>query len=155
LAAAFPGSIIHAVDLSEEALAIAQFNAASYHFQERICFYQGSWLHPLEHLRGKLTGIVSNPPYIPSQMVPELQPEVAQHEPFLALDGGADGLDCIRHLISTAPAYLRSGGILLFEMMVGQADVVRELLHQQGSYHSVQIHPDLAGIERFALAYRI
>ncbi|PSB54216.1 protein-(glutamine-N5) methyltransferase, release factor-specific, partial [Chroococcidiopsis cubana CCALA 043] len=93
-------------------------------------------------------------PYIPSKLVPQLQPEVANHEPHSALDGGADGLDCIRHLIATAPIYLRSGGLWLIEMMGGQAETVSELLQQQGSYMNIQIFADLAGIERFALAYR-
>ncbi len=154
LADAFPQATIHAVDYSQEALAIAQLNAETYHLQDRIHFYQGSWLQPLEHLKGHLSGIVSNPPYIPSDLISELQPEVAQHEPHLALDGGFDGLDCIRHLVATAPAYLQPGGILLFEMMAGQAIAVTDLLQQQGSYHSIQIHPDLAGIDRFALAFR-
>jgi release factor glutamine methyltransferase len=98
--------------------------------------------------------MIANPPYIPSAIVPTLQPEVAWHEPHLALDGGNDGLDSIRHLITTAPEYLLPGGIWLIEMMVGQARIVSELLQAQGSYNNVQIFRDLAGIERFALAYR-
>jgi release factor glutamine methyltransferase len=79
---------------------------------------------------------------------------VANHEPQSALDGGEDGLDCIRYLIATAPDYLRSGGVWLIEMMAGQAEIVVELLRQQGSYINIEIPADLAGIERFALAYR-
>ena len=99
--------------------------------------------------------MVSNPPYIPSQMVLELEPEVAQHEPHLALDGGNDGLDCIRHLVTVAPEYLRSGGIWLIELMAGQAASVVALLETNGNYYDVQIHQDLAGIERFVSALRI
>lgn len=154
LATAFPEATIHAVDCSAAALAIARDNAAAYQLSDRICFYQGSWLEPLHPLKGQLSGLISNPPYIPSAMVLELQPEVAEHEPHLALDGGADGLDCIRHLINTAPDYLQPNGIWLIEMMAGQAPTVVDLLQQQGSYHSIQIHADLAGIERFVLAYR-
>lgn len=154
LATAFPQATIHAVDYSPAALAIAQSNAAAYGLQERIHFYQGSWFQPLKGLVGKLSGVVSNPPYIPSKMVLELQPEVTDHEPHLALDGGADGLDCLRHLIHTAPDYLQSGGILLLEMMAGQAPMATKLLHQQGSYTQIEIHADLAGIDRFALAFR-
>jgi release factor glutamine methyltransferase len=154
LADAFPQAIIHAVDCSEAALAIAQANAQNYDLSDRIRFYQGNWLEPLAHLKGQLRGIVSNPPYIPSQMVLELQPEVTRHEPHLALDGGADGLDCIRHLVEVASDYLRPGGIWLIEMMAGQAEVVTALLKAQGDYTGVEIYPDLAGIERFALAYR-
>ncbi|UBF27789.1 peptide chain release factor N(5)-glutamine methyltransferase [Kovacikia minuta CCNUW1] len=154
LATAFPEAVIHAVDCSPEALAIARANARTYQLEHRIQFYQGSWLQPLEHLKGKLSCIISNPPYIPSQLVLELQPEVTRHEPHLALNGGPDGLDAIRHLVATAPAYLHADGILLFEMMAGQASSVTQLLQQQGSYYPIQIFPDLAGIERFALAYR-
>ncbi len=154
LATAFPDATIYAVDVSEAALAIARKNAATYHLTDRIQFHQGSWLEPLAYLKGKLWGIVSNPPYIPTAMIAELQPEVANHEPPLALNGGSDGLDAIRHLIATAPDYLQPGGILLFEMMAGQAIAVTQLLQQQGHYETIQIHPDLSGIQRFALAVR-
>ncbi|HBE18767.1 MAG TPA: peptide chain release factor N(5)-glutamine methyltransferase [Cyanobacteria bacterium UBA11149] len=154
LAEAFPSATIHAVDCAPDALAIAQLNAENLGLQGRIKFYQGSWLSPLLAIKGKLSGIVSNPPYIPSSEIPQLQPEVANHEPQIALDGGIDGLDAIRYLITTAPDYLLPGGILLVEMMAGQADTVLKLFHEQGSYCQIQICRDLAGIERFALAFR-
>lgn len=154
LAEAFPAASIHAVDCSVAALAIAQQNAQKLKLQERIQFYQGSWWEPLDALKGQVSGMVANPPYIPSSWVPQLQPEVANHEPHLALDGGIDGLHCIRHLIAVSPDYLRSGGVWLIEMMAGQADIVARLLYQQGSYCQIQIVSDLAGIDRFALAYR-
>lgn len=154
LADAFPKGMIHAVDYSSAALAIAQMNAQKLSFADRIHFYQGSWWEPLESLKGQVSGMVANPPYIPSALVPQLQPEVANHEPQLALDGGSDGLDCIRHLVETSPGYLRPGGVWLIEMMAGQAQAVTELLQNQGSYCNIEIHADLAGIERFALAYR-
>lgn len=155
LARSFPSAVIHAVDCSEMALAIARQNAQTLGLTEQISFYHGQWLEPLAHLAGQLDGIVSNPPYIPSEMVLILQPEVVQHEPHLALDGGEDGLVAIREIADRAPKYLRSGGVLLLEMMVGQADTVAELLSAQGEYCEIQIHSDLAGIQRFAQAYRI
>ncbi|MEH2128562.1 peptide chain release factor N(5)-glutamine methyltransferase [Nostoc sp.] len=154
LADALPKATIHAVDYSLEALAIARTNADNLGLADRIQFYQGSWWEPLTLLKGQFSGMVSNPPYIPTSILPTLQPEVVNHEPHLALDGGADGLDCIRHLIEVSPSYLQSGGVWLIEMMAGQADAVRELLQNQGSYCKIQIHADLAGIERFALAYK-
>ncbi|URD51718.1 peptide chain release factor N(5)-glutamine methyltransferase [Chroococcidiopsis sp. CCNUC1] len=154
LAAVFPAAEVHAVDRSSSALVIAQSNAQNLGYGDRLKFYLGNWWEPLEFLQGQVCGMVSNPPYIPSKLVPQLQPEVANHEPHSALDGGADGLDCIRHLIATAPNFLRSGGLWLIEMMGGQAETVSELLQQQGSYMNIQIFADLAGIERFALAYR-
>lgn len=154
LAEVFQSATIHATDCSTEALAIAEENARQLGFAQRIQFYQGSWWEPLDSLKGQLSGMVSNPPYIPSPVIQKLQPEVRNHEPILALDGGSDGLDCIRHLIEMAPNYLQSGGVWLIEMMAGQADIVAQLLRDCGNYQDIQIIPDLAGIDRFALAYR-
>ncbi|MBR8839014.1 MAG: peptide chain release factor N(5)-glutamine methyltransferase [Stigonema ocellatum SAG 48.90 = DSM 106950] len=154
LADVLTAATIHAVDCSHQALLMAAANARNSGFAERIHFYQGSWWEPLESLKGQFSGMVSNPPYIPTSTLPSLQPEVVNHEPYLALDGGADGLNCIRHLIETSGSYLRPGGLWLIEMMAGQADAVQEMLQNQGSYSNIQIHADLAGIKRFALAYR-
>lgn len=154
LADIFPAATIHAVDLCDQALQIAQANALKVNLHNHIHFYQGNWWSPLSSLRGKITGMVSNPPYIPSGQISQLQPEVARHEPHLALDGGDDGLDDIRHLIATAPQYLVPDGIWLIELMAGQAGIVAELLKQQGEYREPKILTDLAGIERFVLAYR-
>jgi release factor glutamine methyltransferase len=154
LAGALTNARIYAVDCSSEALAVARLNAENLGFASRINFYQGLWWEPLAFLKGQVSGMVSNPPYIPSSTVLTLQPEVVRHEPHLALDGGFDGLDCIRHLVETAPDYLESGGVWLVEMMAGQAEAVADMLESHGSYGKVQIFSDLAGIDRFALAYR-
>ncbi len=154
LADVFTKATIHAVDYSHQALLIAAANARNSGFAERIRFYQGSWWEPLEFLLGQFSGMVSNPPYIPTSTLQTLQPEVVNHEPSLALDGGIDGLNCIRHLIEISPSYLRPGGVWLIEMMAGQADAVQKMLLHQGSYCNIQIHADLAGIQRFALAFK-
>ena len=154
LASELTNTTIHAVDCSAAALAVARQNADNLGFGSRVNFYQGLWWEPLEFLKGRVSGMVSNPPYIPSSTVLTLQPEVLKHEPHLALDGGFDGLDCIRHLVETAPDYLESGGVWLVEMMAGQATAVADMLRSHGSYCDVQIFSDLAGIDRFALAYR-
>ncbi len=154
LAEVLTNAEIYAVDCSEGALAIARENAARLGFSSRIAFSQGSWWSPLGHLKGKVSGMVSNPPYIPTSLFSQLQPEVVKHEPHLALDGGIDGLEHIRYLIETAPDYLMSGGIWLIEMMTGQAEQVEAMLQKQGSYRNIKIFADLAGIDRFALAYR-
>lgn len=154
LALALPAAVIHAVDFSAEALAIAAENLAQLQLKDRVQLHHGTWLEPLNSLRGQLRGIVSNPPYIPTTEISVLQPEVAQHEPHLALDGGEDGLECIRQIVAAAPDYLSVGGVLLLEMMAGQSVAVRDLLAAQGSYTQIQILPDLSGTARFALAYR-
>ncbi|MEG4497306.1 peptide chain release factor N(5)-glutamine methyltransferase [Microcoleus sp. F10-C6] len=155
LACALPNATVYAVDCSSEALAVARLNAENLGFESRVKFYQGSWWEPLAFLKGQVSGMVSNPPYIPSSTVLTLQPEVLKHEPHLALDGGFDGLECIRHLVETAPDYLVSGGVWLVEMMAGQAEAVADMLESHGSYGKVQIFSDLAGVDRFALAYRL
>lgn len=154
LADVFPTATIHAVDCSNAALAIARQNAQTTGFANRVQFYSGSWFQPLTQLHGSLSGMVSNPPYIPTNVIPELQPEVSRHEPHLALDGGSDGLDCVRHLITHAPTYLKVGGFWLVELMAGQAIAVADLLEAQGHYQTIQIHSDLAGLERFVSAIR-
>ncbi len=152
LAKTLPMAEIFAVDTSAEALNIAVANATRLNVLSRINFSHGSWWSSLAMLKGRVAGMISNPPYIPSTEVLRLEPEVANHEPHLALDGGLDGLDAIRILVDTAPEYLQPGGIWLIEMMAGQGTTVVELLDQQGSYVDLEIINDLAGLDRFVLA---
>jgi len=154
LAKAFPKAKIHAVDQSEKALIIAQENAQSENVCDRIHFYHGSWWSPLTAFKGKIRGLISNPPYIPQAMIANLQPEVLRHEPQMALDGGEDGLEAIRYLVESSPDYLQSGGIWLIEMMAGQGESVAQLLKANGNYDNIEIIDDLARRDRFALAYR-
>jgi release factor glutamine methyltransferase len=155
LADLLPEARIHAVDLSRAALAIAETNARAWGFGERIQFYHGRWVEPIGALRGQLSGLVANPPYIPSAEVLQLQPEVQCHEPHLALDGGETGLDDIQHLAQAGCEFLRSGGFWVVEMMAGQGETVCELLRCCECYQSIQVHHDLAGCDRFVSAYRI
>jgi release factor glutamine methyltransferase len=147
-------SKILAIDCSRAALEIAKLNALNN--GQKIDFHHGNWFEPLAklNLENKLTGLVSNPPYIPSIEVLNLQQEVTNHEPHLALDGGNDGLDAIHELVNTAPTYLISGGFWIIEMMAGQAEIVRSLLIANGNYTNIHIHQDYAGIERFISAQR-
>ncbi|MEO1400678.1 MAG: peptide chain release factor N(5)-glutamine methyltransferase [Cyanobacteria bacterium J06635_1] len=154
LAQALPDARIIATDISAAALAIAQQNADRHQLADHIEFRQGAWFEPLSDLKGRLAGVVSNPPYIPSQMVLTLQPEVTHHEPHNALDGGQDGLDDIRQLAKAAPEYLCPGGIWLIEMMAGQAEAVYSVLQHHSAYCGIQTYPDLADMQRFMGAYR-
>jgi release factor glutamine methyltransferase len=155
LADLFPQAPIYGVDCSAAALAVARQNGEDQGMGDRIHWVQGSWFDPLGSLQGQICGMVSNPPYIPTATVSTLQPEVVNHEPRGALDGGEDGLDSIRTLIKTAPQYLRPGGFWIVELMAGQAPAVAQLLADQGQYREIQIHLDLAGVERFVSAFRI
>jgi release factor glutamine methyltransferase len=154
LAQALPSVEIHAVDCSAAALEIARENAGALGLENRITFYQGSWCGPIAKLQGSLAGFLSNPPYIPSREVEDLQPEVLHHEPRLALDGGIDGLDAIRHLVTEGSKYLRSGGIWAVELMAGQGETVANLLQDQGDYEDIRIERDWADWDRFVLARR-
>ena len=146
---------IYAIDYSQTALAIAKENIINTGFADRIILKQGSWWTPLEKWKGQISGMVSNPPYIPSAEILDLQIEVREHEPRLALDGGEDGLTALRYLVATAPDYLRSGGLWLVEMRAGQGEKVAQMLENQGNYRQIQIINDLAGFDRFVLAERI
>jgi len=146
---------IYAIDYSQTALAIAKENIINTGFADRIILKQGSWWTPLEKWKGQISGMLSNPPYIPSAEILDLQIEVREHEPRLALDGGEDGLTALRYLVATAPDYLRSGGLWLVEMRACQGEKVAQMLENQGNYRQIQIINDLAGFDRFVLAERI
>jgi release factor glutamine methyltransferase len=154
LASILTKATIHAVDLSEAALEVAEENIKHYGLSKRINLLQGSWWTPLESLKDSVRAMVSNPPYIPRGLIEGLQAEVREHEPHLALDGGEDGLVAIRHLVETAPEYLCSDGIWLIEIMVNQSQSVVKLLLEQGCYKQIEVFKDLAGIERYVLARR-
>lgn len=155
LAQTFPQATILAVDQSPDAIAIAQTNAARYGLRDRITCRCGSWFEPIVQYQGQLSALVSNPPYIPSALLPSLQPEVIDHEPAAALDGGDDGLDDLRHLATQAPNYLQSGGLWLAEMMAGQGAAVSAILDAVGAYQDIRVIEDLAGRDRFTLATRL
>jgi release factor glutamine methyltransferase len=153
LADALPNATIHAVDISAEALTIATENAQICGFGDRITFHQGRWFAPIAALRGQLAGVISNPPYIPTATILTLEPEVRQHEPHLALDGGDDGLSDIRHLVTRSQEFLQPGGLWLVEFMATQGTRIEPLLNAAG-YEQIRIVNDLAGHDRFALAYK-
>ena len=155
LASILTKAAIYATDYSQTALAIAKENIINTGFADRIILKQGSWWTPLEKWKGQISGMLSNPPYIPSAEILDLQIEVREHEPRLALDGGEDGLTALRYLVATAPDYLRSGGLWLVEMRAGQGEKVAQMLENQGNYRQIQIINDLAGFDRFVLAERI
>lgn len=133
-----------AVDMSAEALEVAKFNSQKFHVEDRIEFFCGDLFAPLE---GKVfNAIVSNPPYIPSGELETLQAEV-KSEPRLALDGGQDGLNFYRRIISDAPRFLTTGGLLAVEVGINQAAAVKVLM-TSAHFIDVEIFKDLAGLER-------
>lgn len=152
LSSIFPKANIYGVDVSSAALKVAKTNIQ--HTQASVKLWQGSWWQPLEGLAGQITGVVSNPPYIPQAEIENLQPEVQTHEPHLALSGGADGLAAVREIIAGAKQFIRPGGVLLLEIMAGQGNAVKELLNSSQAFSETAIFPDLAGHDRYAYGRR-
>lgn len=143
-----PNAHITAIDVSAEALAVAKENARRHGVGGRLIFQQQDGLS--EQIDRGAEIIVSNPPYIPSEAIAALQPEVRDQEPRLALDGGTDGLHFYRRLVRDAGRVLIPGGWLGVEVGQGQADAVAKLM-RQNELTDIAIQRDLAGIERVVL----
>ena len=139
-----------ATDISRDALGLAKENARSAGVQRQIEFVNGDLFGPLRPSkeRGPFDLILSNPPYIIRPEIGALAKEVRDYEPIIALDGGEDGLEFYRRLISQAPFYLREGRWLLLEVGQGQGEKVAEQIERNGTFLKPQILPDLSGIER-------
>ncbi|KAL5225715.1 hypothetical protein ABZP36_012354 [Zizania latifolia] len=108
-----PEGRVFATDVSEVAIEVAGLNAQRYGMQDKVELRHGSWFEPLEDLKGKLMGVISNPPYIPTDDLPGLQPEVGWHELKLALDGGKDELEHLLHLCEGLSSVLKPGGFFV------------------------------------------
>ena len=149
LAKRFPRAQVLATDISEKALAVAAQNVKKFRLHEQVRLVQSDlW----ENITGTFDLIISNPPYIPSQIVDTLTREVLC-EPRLALDGGQDGLDIVRPLCSVAADYLNAGGWLALELCKGQAEAVARGLNEIG--WQTDVKKDIVGIARFVLAQKI
>jgi release factor glutamine methyltransferase len=134
------------VDLSELALFQAQQNAERLGLSDRARFISGDWLAAVS---GRFDLILANPPYIESGAVAGLAPEVKDHDPLLALDGGADGLDAYRRIAKGLATAMAPDGLILFEIGAGQADAVRQILEAEGLVPAgAGTWPDLAGLPR-------
>ena len=148
-----PTSTISASDISPAALVVARRNAARHGVGDRVTFTHGDLL---DGVGGTFDAIVANPPYVLDRARPALQPEVRDHEPHVALFGGADGLDA-RHAADRAvrePSRLRTA-MLIFEFGLGQDVEVSELISNSGTLTMVDVKSDLQGIARTAIAKRI
>ena len=142
-----PGLSAIATDLSEGALAATGENAKRHGVAERLETVRTSYLEDVE---GPFSFIVSNPPYIASGDLAELSREVREHDPQLALDGGADGLEAYRAILSRAPQYLEAEGRLYLETGHGQHDAIMQLAKEL-RWGIVSSHLDLSGLERMVV----
>ena len=150
LAIHLPAAKIFAVDVADEVLDVAAFNIRAHGVSERVILGIGDLLEPVPE---PIDLIVANLPYIPTDRISTLQPEV-QQEPALALDGGPDGLDLIRRLLTQAESKLKDSGIILLEMDPNQIPVVQELALQHFPEGSTSVEQDLASMDRILTIYR-
>lgn len=148
LLAELPNASGTGVDLSRRALDVARDNARRSGFADRVRFLHGDWGRGFA---GGINVIVTNPPYLGDREIEDLEPEVAMHEPRLALDGGADGLDAYRRLAPDLVRLLAPDGFAALEVGAGQADAVRTIL-RRSSLAISSSRADLAGIERCLVA---
>lgn len=136
-----------ASDISLISLEVAALNAQKELGVSKVAFVVGSWFTPFNS-RAKFDLIVSNPPYIPTGDILGLQPEVSLFEPSLALDGGSDGLACIRTIMMQACDYLVPEGILLMETGSDQRERVEEIFRDCPGFSSIEFFDDYAGLNR-------
>lgn len=145
-----------ATDISKDALILAKENAKSAGVQHQVQFVNGDLFGPFRGLtkKGPFDLILSNPPYINRYEILTLAKEVRDYEPLQALDGGEDGLEFYRRIISQVHFYLGRGGWLLLEVGQGQSLVVSKLIAEEGHFLKAECVPDLSGIERVVKAQR-
>ena len=144
LAIHLPAAKIYAVDISEPALDVAAYNIRGHSVADRIRLGHGDLLDPVPE---PVDVIVANLPYIPTDRIPTLQPEV-QQEPVIALDGGPDGLDLVRRLLTQAPEKLKTPGIILMELDPEQFPAAEELARQHFPGAEISAEQDLTHRDR-------
>lgn len=151
-----PGTLVTATDVSSRAVELAARNREALGLEEAVDIIEcdlASGVDP--ELMGSFSVLVSNPPYIPTQVLrDEVPAEVADFEPELALDGGDDGLDVFRRLLELAPAALAPGGMLAVELFEGALEAAADLVRAQGGWGAVEVHEDLTCRPRVLVAVR-
>jgi len=149
-----PNWKIFATDISEEALQVAEENAHQHEVNDQITFLHGDLFEPLSGKSEKFDWIVSNPPYIPSDRIPTLASDIKDYEPWLAINGGADGLDITRRLIAAAPDFLTVMGKLALEMDDTHSEAVKKLISENTEYADCEVIKDYADVDRVVVAQR-
>ena len=150
LARSLPNWNGHAVDISQNALKLAGRNLKSHVSNSNVELSLGNWWEPLERWWGSFDLVLSNPPYIPSDLIKDLEPVVKNHEPFIALDGGDDGMVASKQIIIGASYGLAKGGWLILEHHYDQSEKIIELMENIGM-KEVSFEKDLNGTKRYAI----
>lgn len=145
IAKLLPEATVYATDMSAAALAVARKNSVTHGVSKRVALQRGNYL---EALPGPVHVVVCNPPYIPLNDIPDLDRDVRDYEPTVALSGGADGLDAYRALFPELATYLLPGGHALFEIGFDMAERLTALAAHHLPDARVDAHQDLAGFDR-------
>jgi release factor glutamine methyltransferase len=146
-----PQATAVAIDANAEAVAMAKQNAETHGVGRRIEVREGSWYGPLDPGE-TFDVIVSNPPYIASSVIETLRPEVKDHDPRLALDGGEDGLGAYRAILVEARKRLKRDGVLILEIGHDQLSQVKQLM-VQARLADISFEKDLADLDRMLVGY--
>jgi release factor glutamine methyltransferase len=153
LARELADGLVVATDISAAAVRVARANALRNGVGDRVHPLVGDLMEMFKS-SAAFDAVVSNPPYIPRDEIQTLQPEVRDHDPRLALDGGGDGLSFHRRLAACSGPCLRPGGWLALEVGRGQIGAVVDLFQKSEGFEEVARHRDLTGVERVAVARR-
>ena len=144
------GAQVTLTDVSCDALEVARLNAKKLGVEDKVTFVRSDLFEAVD---GSFDLIVSNPPYVRSDIIPTLDTEVKDHEPMLALDGGADGLDIYMKIVKEAADHLDENGCLMMEIGFDQADDIKKLIKEEGRFGEVRVIQDLAGLDRVAVTW--
>jgi release factor glutamine methyltransferase len=153
LAAERPDAEVHAVDVSDAALRVAQGNASRLQLEERVTFHHGDLLAPVAHLAGGVDLVISNPPYVTVEELAGLEPEVREHDPRVALVPPEGVIALYARLLGQARAILRPGGVTAVEVGLGQAGGVVDLARRH-ALEVLNVRPDLGGHPRAVIVRR-
>jgi release factor glutamine methyltransferase len=148
-----PEATVYMVDKSGAALTLTTENMQRHNLQARVKVIKSDLFDEIGFLKGSIDTIVSNPPYIRSNDITDLQREV-KFEPRMALDGGADGLDYYKVIAGKAPDYLKKGGMLFFEVGYDQSSEVKDIIEDTNSFMDINSYYDYHGVERIVSARR-
>ena len=145
---------VYSLDISDKALSIGLKNAISNGVEDKINFIKSDVFSGIENKNLKIDVIVSNPPYIRKSDIETLHTQVKDYEPYIALEGGEDGLDFYRAITEQSIKYLKDNGILAFEVGHDQAQDVSDILRKNG-YSKIYTKKDLQGIDRVVIGFKL
>ena len=154
LAKYIKNSYVYSLDISDKALSIGKKNAVNNEVDDKIEFIKSDVFTGIKDRNLKLDIIVSNPPYIKKEDIKTLHTQVKDYEPYIALEGGEDGLDFYRTITEKSLKYLKSNGVLAFEVGHDQASDVCNIMENHG-YKKIYTKKDLQGIDRVVIGFKL